>query len=182
MRFDFDAQRQPVVVQLRGLRRADACLADVVVALVAEHERPVVDAAIALPILRQRVLDLEQVGEVGVGLEPQGELERIRVVVQHGDVLVEPVADHTLADHRDRACSLRDEEELRVEVIGLVSREDAERLAVRGQAPPGQEAGVAEEKALRVAWRGVDIPAAVAHEERAPVEDAQGVGHRSHCR
>ena len=36
VRFDFDAQRQPVVVQLRGLRRADACLADVVVALVAE--------------------------------------------------------------------------------------------------------------------------------------------------
>ena len=56
-------------------------------------EPPVLDPRRVRALLLQRVLDLEQVGEVAAGLEPDGEVDRLVVVVQDRQLLVEAVAD-----------------------------------------------------------------------------------------
>src|SRR5919199_510174 len=58
-------------VEVRLRRRADPGLAHELVAPVAEHERAVAELAVSLALLLERVLDLEQVGEVGSRVEPQ---------------------------------------------------------------------------------------------------------------
>ena len=63
-----------------------------------------------MPFFVERVLDLEQVGEVARGLDADGEVDGLVVVIEDRQLLVEAVADRPLADHR----------ELRVDVDGPV--------------------------------------------------------------
>ena len=130
-------------------------LADVGLALVAEHQTAVVDPAVVLALLLERVLDLEQVGEVAVGLDAHGQVDRLVVVVEDRELLVEAAADGALADHRQLGVDVdgagaRDEEEARLEVLQVVDRERVEPLAVDGEHPLRQEARVEREEAGRV--------------------------------
>jgi hypothetical protein len=185
VRRDRRRNREAALVDARRLRHPDPRLAHEVAAPVAEHERVALDAAIALAGLRERVLDLEQVGEVRVGVEPELELERLDVVVEHRDVFVEAVADRPVAVYRDRRVLVdgpggRHEEVLRCEVLRLVGREDVQRRPVRRQLPARKETCVSVEEALGLVGRGIDVPAKVTDEERAAVEDADRL--RRHLR
>ena len=173
-------QREAFRIDVSRLRAANASLAHERVAPVTEDERVLLDAREALALLLQGVLDLEQVGEVGIGVEAEFELDRLGVVIQDSDVLVEAVADRAVAmdGHRwvlvDRS-RRRDEEMFRREVLRLVSREHLERRAVRRQMPEREEASVAVEEAVRLVGRCVDVAAQVADEEGRAVEDADRV-------
>ena len=63
------------------------------VALVGQRERPVVVAAAHLPLGHHAVLDLEQVGEVGVDLQRHPHLAVLVAVVGHRDLLHPHVVD-----------------------------------------------------------------------------------------
>ena len=95
---------------------------------------------VVLALLLQRVLDLEQVGEVAARLEPNREADRLVVVVEDRQLLVEAVADGAPANHRqlrvdvDRARTGH-EEEAGLEVLQVVDRERVEPLAVDASAP-----------------------------------------------
>ena len=66
VRFDPDAERDALLVELGLTRgRADPRLADVALARVAQDEAALLDVLRARPLLLHRILDLEQVGEVG---------------------------------------------------------------------------------------------------------------------
>ena len=152
-------------------------------ALVPEHQAPALDLRQVLPLLLERVLDLEQIGEVARRLEPKRQVERLLVVVEDGDLLVEAVGDGARADDRllrvlvDGPGS-RDEEEPRLEVLEVVGREGAQPLAVDGQHPAREKARVEREQAGRVGRRGLDVPGRVADDERVAVEDLDLVAHR----
>ena len=100
-----------------------------------------------MPFLVERVLDLEQVGEVRAGLDPHGQVDRLVVVVEHGELLVEAVADRALPDHRQLGVDVDgagagDQEEPGLEVLQVVDGQRVEPLAVDGEHPLRQEPGV----------------------------------------
>ena len=89
---------------------------------------------------------------------------------------MEPVADRAPADHRQLRVDVhrartRYEEEARLEVLQVVDRERIQPLAVHGQDPSGEEAGVEREQAGRIGERRLDVAARVADHERVAVED-----------
>src|SRR5205823_6619708 len=79
---DAQAEHEPAFHDLGLGARRDARLTYEVLTPVPEHESAVADLAIALPLLLERVLDLEQVREVGRSLEPQLDLRGLLVVVE----------------------------------------------------------------------------------------------------
>ena len=128
------------------------------------------------PLLLQCVLDLEQVREVRVRIDPYGELDRLLGVVQDRELLVEPVSDRPLADHGQLRVDVdgagpRHQEEPGLEVLQVVDGERVEALAVHGEHPGREEAGVEREQARRIGERRLDVAAGVAHDEGVPVED-----------
>ena len=99
LRLDARPESQPLGRDL-GPLRGDARLSREVLPPIAEHELVRLDVAVSLALLRQRVLHLEQVREVCVRAQLEHELERLPVVVHHGEALDQPVADPPPADHR----------------------------------------------------------------------------------
>lgn len=144
---DGDVEAEAVAVDGRGLGRRDPRLTNERWALVAQHEAFVFHDRLAHSLLRERVLDLEQIGEVACRVDPHREVHRCRAVVQDRQLLVEAVAHGPPPDHReisvdvDGACA-RDEEELRLEVLEVVDRQRREPFAGQGQDPPREEPGV----------------------------------------
>ena len=111
-----------------GRRRGgDRRLALEGLALVAEHELAVLDPRVVGPVLLERVLDLEQVGEVAGCLDADLEVDGLALVVEDRELLVEAVAHGPLADDRqlgvdvDRARPGH-QEEARLEVLEVVDR------------------------------------------------------------
>jgi hypothetical protein len=79
--------------------RPDPCLADVAAPLVTEHEYVVLDATERLAgLLDRRVLDLEQIREVGADRDRDLGLDGLRPVVQDAELFEEPVADDAPPD------------------------------------------------------------------------------------
>ncbi len=123
--------------------------------LVAEQQLSVLDPTAVLALLLERILDLEQVGEVGRRLDPHSQVDRRVVMVQDRQLFTETTADPPPSDHRqlrvdvDRSGS-RDEEEARLEVIEIVDGERIQPLTVHGQHPLGEEARVEGEEARRI--------------------------------
>ena len=97
---DLDRERHALLVDGRGLARRDERLAHELLAPVAEHEAVGTDLAVQLAGLLQRVLHLEQVGEVGGGVDAQPYVHRFRRVVEDDHVLVQAVAHRAAADDR----------------------------------------------------------------------------------
>jgi hypothetical protein len=77
--------------------RDDVGLPYEAVPAVAEHEAPVVDLRVRLTLLRLRILDVEQVGEVGGGLQPNLHVSRFGPLVADHEQLHEPVGDQPFA-------------------------------------------------------------------------------------
>ncbi len=93
VRLDRRREREAVLVDLRRSRGRDQRRPAVGVALVAEPQHAAaLDPGHVLPLLGERVLDLEEVGEVAAGLDPDGQVDRLVLVVQDRQLLVEPVA------------------------------------------------------------------------------------------
>ena len=87
-------ERQALLVDLRRSRRGDRRLAPERLALVAEHAGGRFSTRVEyVPFFFERVLDLEEVGEVAAGLDPHGRASTgFLVVVQDRQLLVEAVA------------------------------------------------------------------------------------------
>ena len=127
-------------------------------------------------LLLQRVLDLEQVGEIAGGLHADLEIDSLLVVVEERELLVEAVAHGPLADHRQLGVDVdgaraRDEEEARLEVLQVVGGERVQALAVDGEHPHREEARVEREQPGGVGERGLDVAPRVADHERIALED-----------
>ena len=97
--------------------------------------------------LLERVLDLEQVGEVAARRRSRTvEVDRLVLVVEDRQLLVEAVPDRPLPDHRELGVDVdrpgaRDQEEARLEVLQVVDRERVELLAVDRQDPASTGTG-----------------------------------------
>src|SRR4029079_103456 len=134
--------------------------------------------------LLQRVLDLEQVGEVGVRLDPDREIRRLVAVAEDRELLVEAVTDRPLQEDRQLRVDVdgaggRDEEEARLEVLEVIGREGVEPEVVDRQDPSREEPGVVREQPGRVGRRGLDVATLVADDERVAVQDPdEGRDHR----
>ena len=93
-----------------------------------------------LPRAEITLLDLEDVGEIGVDQHLQLEAERFTPVVDHCQPLEPDLVDRTLPDHRVgrlvvRREGRRSEEELRREMLGLAERQQVAARAVDPQLP-----------------------------------------------
>ena len=143
--------------------RAQPRLANERAAAVAEHEPVGLDLSIRAALLDDLcVLHLEEVGEVRVDLHADRHLHRLGAVVHDLQLLVEPaVADQSPPPHGERRVRIGraragNQEELRVEVLQIVRREQLERLPVdrqtadaRGSACPGERDRVARTASRR---------------------------------
>ena len=145
--------------------------------LVGQHERAVVVVKRDLARRHDAVLDLEQVGEVGVDLHRHAQLADGVAVVGDGDLLHPHVVDEPPA--HDRAgrgivgAHAGREEEAGGVVRVLVEAEQLQRRRVDAQDPARDEAGVLREEAVLAPLVGAHVAEAVADEERAAVQDAQ---------
>jgi hypothetical protein len=180
VRLDVHPEREPGFVHLARRRRRDPRLTVERLALVAEHQTVALDAAVVGALLLQRVLDLEQVGEIAGGLHADLEIDRFLVVIEERELLVEAVAHGALADHRELGVDVdgarsRHQEEARLEVLQVVGRKRIEALAVDGEHPLREEARVEREQPGGVGERGLDITARVADHERVALEDLDQV-------
>ena len=133
MRLYLLREGEALLVDLHRACRRDPRLARVRVALITEHQTVAFDEVLVRALLLQRVLDLEQIGEVAAGLDPDLHVDRLLVVVQDRQLLAETVADGPLADHRQLGVDVdgagpRHEEEARLEVLKIVRRQGVETL------------------------------------------------------
>ena len=80
----------------------DRGLAHVTVPSVSEHQSIVVTVSIEIPGLGQLVFDFEQVGEVGIDVDPKRQRYGLGVVIEDGEMIDEPVFDRPLSDDRNR--------------------------------------------------------------------------------
>ena len=133
---------RPSSSHARGRRRGDLGRARERAAVVAER-RACRSARFARvrALLLERVLDLEEVGEVAAGVEAHVEVHGLVRVVQDRQLLVEARRHRALPDHRELRVDVDgsgpgDEEEARLEVLEVVDRERvraARRSTVRTQ-------------------------------------------------
>ena len=89
---------------------------------------------------------------------------------------MEPRRHGALPDHRELRVDVDgsgpgDEEEAGLEVLEVVDRERVQPLAVHGEDPAREEAGVEGEEPGRIGERRLDVAALVADDERVAVED-----------
>jgi hypothetical protein len=176
---------ETALVDLPRRRRRDLRRALERLAHVAEEELAVLDPSRVRAFLLERVLDLEEVREVAARVDPHDQVDRLGVVVQDRQLLVEPLRDDAAPDDRQLRVDVDGagaghEEEARLEVVEVVGRQRVQPLPVHAQHPPRQEAGVEREEPRRVGEARLDVAARVADDERVPVEDLDGaaVAHR----
>ena len=156
VRPDLQLEGQTAPVHLRRLRRRDPRRPGERLALVRQDELAVLDVRLVRPLLLERVLDLEEIGEVGFGVDTDRQLDGFVFVVQDRQVLVKAVADGALSDDRQlgvhvHGSSPGHEEEARLEVLQIVLGERVELLPVDRQQPFRQEARVEREQ---TSWIG----------------------------
>ena len=184
LRRDRETEPDAVGAEL-GFRgtRGNPRLAHEVLPPVAEHELAVLDAYLVLSLLRERVLDLEEVREVGSDFEEEVELEGLGRVVDDREILVEAVTDGALPKDRERCIVVhgpvrRREEELDREVVDVIRRQDPRQVAVNRQPPAREDARVLVEEPVRLIRRAGDVPAPVADDEGVAFENADRLaGH-----
>src|SRR6266446_621879 len=98
---DFRPERNPVrgdfgVIAMRPNPR----FADIAAPLVTKHEHVVVDALKRLPLpLDRRILDLEEIREIGAHSDHDLRANRVRTVIHDGQLFEEAVADDAMTDH-----------------------------------------------------------------------------------
>ena len=172
--------------RLDALRRDDARLArERVTVSIAEPQLVLAGLATDRAVAHRAVLDLEQVGEVAVDLESELERDGLAAVVHHGELL-DPGAAHQAAPHQrqgriaPQGLSIRDEQELHGEILGVGGREGVELATIERQHPAADETRVVAEESVHAAGRRRDVPPAVADNEGRAVEDAEdALGHGS---
>ncbi len=162
VRLDPDAERQAVLIEASLGGRGDDRLAPERLPHVRQVQPSVLDSRLVAADLLERVLDLEQVGEVTGGIDPDRQLGRVGDMVEDRQLFVEAEADGALPDDRELGVDVDgpgagDEEEAGLEVLEVVRRQHVEPQAVDRQDPAGQEPRVEREESGRLGGRCLDI-------------------------
>src|SRR5689334_21426643 len=176
LRLDPRLERQPLLVHAGRRRCRDVRPTLKGLALVPQHEPAVGYASRVGPFLLQRVLDLEEVGEVGARIDPNGQVDRFLVVVENLELLTKPVSDRTASDDGELRIDVDgprpgNQEETCLEVLQVVGRQRCQPFPIHRQDPLREEAGVEGEQARRVGQRRLDVPSGIADHESIAVED-----------
>ncbi len=105
---------------------------------IAEHQAIALDPLVEFPLLLERILDLEQVSKVSCRLHAHLEVNGLVFVIEDGHLLVEAVSDGSFANDRQVGIDIdgagsRNEEELYVEVVEVVRRQNVWTLTVYGE-------------------------------------------------
>jgi hypothetical protein len=138
----------------------------------------VVDLCVPLAArLHAPLLDLEEVGEVGLDLDRHGARRRLARGVADDQVLAHAVADPPVALDQEvgvgpPGAARQPADERRPVGVRGQGRERLRRRPVHRQVPARQDPGVAEEDAVRAL--GTEVPAGCADAERRPLDQ----GHR----
>jgi hypothetical protein len=184
MWLEVNVKRHALRIEYRWGTARHPVFADEGLAPIAEHQPAVLDPLVRLTLLRERIFDLEEVGEVGRGLEAKLQVARLGLLVAHQQFLPKAVPGRPLSYEGEVGIDVNragpgDEEELGGEVIEVVPGERLQPLIVDGQVPAREETRVPGEQATRVSRRGLDVAGQVANDEGVAFEDA----HRllSHC-
>ena len=157
-------------------------------ALVGQVELAVLHPRCVGAELLERVLDLEQVGEIAGSVDPDLEVDGLVLMVEDRQLLVEAIAHRPLADDRQLGVDVDrpgpgHEEEARLEVLEVVDRQRVESLAVDRQHPARDEPHVEREESRRFGRRCLDVTALVTDDERVAVEDPDDLAsHRQPLR
>ena len=101
MRLDVYREGEPVLGDARRFAGGDFGLPVERLPLVAQQQPVGLGTGVVFALLLQRVLDLEQVGEVARRRDPHVEVDGLVVVVEDGQPFPEPLPHHALADHRE---------------------------------------------------------------------------------
>ena len=165
-----NVKAQTVLGNLGLLAGRDVRFADEALAFVSQRQPIVRRLRVELPLLRQLVLHLEQIGEVAAGVQLDVEVHRLLVVVLEQDLLVKPLAHGALAGDREMRVDVDGAggdrlEELHLKVFLLVDGQHRGAEAVDGQDPAGEEACVVEKQPLRIDRTGFDVAAPIADHE-----------------
>src|SRR5579872_1034276 len=133
--------------------------------------------SVQLALLGLRVLDLEQVCEVGVGVQVDAQLRRLRALVADQDLLRKSRADGPLSHDRELRVDVDGarsghEEELHLVVLKVVGGEYVRNQAVDRQDPAGQKPRIPGEQPFGVAEGRVDVAGPIADDEVVAFEDA----------
>jgi len=131
-------------------------------------------ALAAHPVL----LDLEEIGEVGGDEQLELHTRVLGPEVAQHEVLAHPLADVAMALDDERGLDLPVPRRGAAHEHGLerLARQHGEHLdgsAVDEQLPPGEQARVAHEEALRAVR--LDVAVDVAHAERRPFDERHGL-------
>ena len=188
VRLDPSLEGQPVLVDRAGAAASRSRRAAERLAFVAEHEPTVARRAPTyLPFFSSASLTSNRSAKSQPASIRTVRLDRLLVVVEDRQLLVEAVADRAAPDHRELRVDVDrpragHEEEAGLEVLEVVDRERVQPLAVDGQHPLRQEAGVEREQAGRDRSATPRCRRVVADDERVAVEDLdEAVAHRRRC-
>ena len=135
-----------------------------------------------LSLLLELVFHLEEIGEVGIGLDGHLDRERNLVVVENADLFLETITDRALSHHRevrvhvDGARGDRGKE-LDPKVVELVDGEHVGPISVHLKHELREKTGVVEEEALGVFGCCFDVASSIAHDEGVAIQNADRVLH-----
>src|SRR5262249_35699052 len=138
-----------------------------------------------LPLLLELVFDLEEIGEVRVGLDDHLDIDRGICMIEECDLFGEPIPDGTPTDDREvridvNSSGRHGHEELNLEVLELVDGQYVGAVPVHGQHETRQESRIVEEETHRIRWCRLHVAAPIAHDEGVAFQNADGVALHGH--
>jgi hypothetical protein len=92
-------ERKTLLVEPCRNRGGDHCLALECLALVTKVELSVRNPRVIRSLLRESVLHFEQVGKVACRIDPDRQVDRLRVMIEDRQLLVKAVAHGATAHH-----------------------------------------------------------------------------------
>src|SRR6266516_210024 len=140
VRLNMHCEAQTMFVDVSFSSGSNQGLADELVTTIAEDQAIAFDPMVEFPFFGQFILDLEQISKVSSRLNAHLEVNRFVFVIEDGQFLVEAVPNRSFANDRlvsidiDGAGS-RNEEELHVEVIEVIGRQNVRTQPIDCQQP-----------------------------------------------
>ena len=155
VRRNLQTESQGTGVVLGPLAAGDPGFTTEPVAPVPEHELPRFDTSVRRPTLGELVLDLEEVGKVGLHGQPHLERLGLSGVIHDREMLRQPPVDAVTPDNGHRRVHVNgarpwDQEVLHLVVMQILDRQDVEATVVHQEHPLREESRVVVEQPLGI--------------------------------